>query len=238
MTEHSKLPNSYDTVYARPDGSASLDLGRWPRSRNEAMVALAARGVALLEIGCGDGEVLRPLAQRYERVTGVELSSARVRHAEACVADLPAATVLEGNVEERLPFDDGTFDCVVWADVVEHVIDVWAAMRELNRVLRTGGRLVTVTPNVAGIRKRLKLLTGRFPSTSAGDEGFAVRAGELFDGGHMHYFTFTSMEAIYRRFGFSPDRRLGIGRFGRLHALRPTLLSGSVAIAGTKVSNV
>jgi SAM-dependent methyltransferase len=188
----------------------------------------------VLEVGCGDGEVLEALVANFDEVVGVELSVNRVRNARKRLAGGRGAEVYEGNIEHGLPFPDGSFDCVSWADVVEHVLDVWTALDEIARLLSPGGRLVTVTPNVAGIRKRVTLLRGRFPSTSGKDEGLTVRPGELFDGGHLHYFTYSSLEGVCRRAGLIPAVRLGFGRFGRLHDLRPALLSGSVAVVAQK----
>jgi SAM-dependent methyltransferase len=223
-------------VYGRERVShGHFDTERWPRHRIEALAFLAGRGESFLEIGCGDGEVLRLVSSNFDFVAGVELSPNRVTNAQEALSGLQTPhSIAAGNVEERLPFDDGAFDCIGWADVLEHVVDVWAAMAEVSRLLADGGRLVTITPNIAGIRKRVTLLAGRFPSTSAREEGLGVRSGELFDGGHLHYFTYRSVEELYRRFSIRPVRRIGFGRFGRLHHIRPTILSGSVAVVGER----
>ena len=229
------LREAYDAVYSRGAQEVRIRESGWPRNRYEAVLRLAPRGRRVLDVGCGDGDVLAALAPRFEFLAGVELSPNRAENARArlsaCGAHFDIAQV---NLEHGLPYDDCTFDCIVWADVVEHVVDVFGSMREVARALAPGGRLVTITPNIAGIRKRLTLLTGRFPSTSAASEGIAVRPGELFDGGHLHYFTFSSIEALYRRAGVEPERSMGFGRFGRLHDFRPTLLSGEVAVVGRK----
>ena len=233
-----RLRAAYDAVYRRGSvAPQSIETTRWPRDRNEAALFLAGRGQRVLEVGCGDGDVLRALTTRFEQVVGVELSPNRVANSRHRLEDRENVAVHEGDVEAGLPFPKEHFDCVVWADVIEHVVDVWAAMREIVRVLEPGGRLVTVTPNIAGIRKRVTLLRGRFPSTSGRSEGIDVREGELFDGGHLHYFTFSSIEALYRAEGLEPTGRLGFGRFGRAHHARPNLLSGSVAVVGIRPLN-
>jgi len=236
MTRDSNLlRDAYDNVYPRGVTGVDVGVGGWPRDRYQVLVRFAGEGTRVLDVGCGDGEVLAALAGRFPALAGVELSANRAANARERLSRYTSNfMIIEGNLEHGLPFSDESFDAVLWADVIEHVVDVFGAMQELARVLARGGRLVTVTPNVAGIRKRLKLMRGRFPSTSGGDEGLAVRDGELFDGGHLHYFTFASVEALYRRVGLVPERRVGFGNFGRLHNVRPTLLSGEVAVVGTK----
>lgn len=229
------LREGYDAVYGRSDEGVAIADGGWPRDRYAALVRLAGAGQSVLDVGCGDGDVLAALAPRFKFLAGVELSPNRVANARARLERQPVPTeILEANIERGLDFDAGTFEVIVWADVIEHVVDVFGAMDEIARLLAPGGRLVTVTPNIAGIRKRLKLARGVFPSTSGTDEGMGVRPGELFDGGHLHYFTFGAIEKLYRRAGLSPDRRMGFGRFGRLHDVAPTLLSGEVAVVGSK----
>ena len=209
---------------------------RWPRNRYEAAAALCAGGGSLLELGFGDGLLLYNLADRYDRLVGVEFVERRVRAARSELerhgledrVELVAHAVDEG-LPEKL--EGETFDCIVWADVIEHVVDVLAVFRDIVRLAKPGGFLVTVTPNVASLKRRLALARGRFPSTSASSEGFGMPEGEMFDGGHVHYFTFRAIERLHREHGFGADvARLGFGRFGRLHDLRPTLLSGGVAV--------
>ena len=184
----------------------------------------------MLEIGCGRGEVLAALAPHVERVVGTELSQVRAQRVRRDLAHLPNWRILTGTSEDLAETAAPPFDCIVWADVIEHVVDVLAVFRDIARLAKPGGFLVTVTPNVASLKRRLALARGRFPSTSGSDEGFGMPEGEMFDGGHVHYFTFRSVERLHREHGFDADvARLGFGRFGRLHDLWPTLLSGGVA---------
>jgi hypothetical protein len=79
------------------------------------------------------------------------------------------------------------------------------------------------------------LLFGKFPATAGADEGFDVRPGELYDGGHLHYFTFSTLERLFARMGIEVYQRVGFGRLGRLHNFIPQLLSGAACIVGRKV---
>ena len=66
------------------------------------------------------------------------------------------------NVEqEPFPFEDGSFDVVLFCEVIEHLLmDPLAALREINRVLRTGGRLVLTTPNVNRLDNVMSMVAG------------------------------------------------------------------------------
>jgi SAM-dependent methyltransferase len=67
------------------------------------------------------------------------------------------------NIEQhKFPFADGSFDVVVFCEVLEHLtIDPMAAMSEISRVLAPGGTLVLTTPNAARLENVVALLEGR-----------------------------------------------------------------------------
>ena len=66
------------------------------------------------------------------------------------------------NVEEEpFPFEDGSFDVILFCEVIEHLLmDPLAALREINRVLRAGGRLVLTTPNVNRLDNVMNMVAG------------------------------------------------------------------------------
>jgi hypothetical protein len=77
------------------------------------------------------------------------------------------------------------------------------------------------------------LLLGVFP-TSKSKEGFELRTNaELHDGGHVHYFTFSMVDHLFARYGFTKVEKFGLGRFGRLHNLWPQLLSSACMVVGS-----
>jgi ubiquinone/menaquinone biosynthesis C-methylase UbiE len=98
-------------------------------------------GAYILDVGCGDGALVCAAASRGAEVTGVDpdpamLAAARTRADK----DGITAAFLEGRIE-RLPFPDAAFDVVVSITVLCFVPDASAAVREMARVLRPGGRL-------------------------------------------------------------------------------------------------
>lgn len=233
-----RLQQSYDVVYkAEKPGIQSLNLEHWPLNRWEALVhSMPLHACNALEIGCGNGIVLYHIADRCKTLTGMEISGKRCEVARANLGSLKTRIdIIQGNLEEGIDRPDGAYDVILWADVIEHVVDVFRAMREVERLLAPrGGTLITSTPNMAYIRYRLELLLGKFPGTAARNEGFAVRSGEMYDGGHLHYFTIGTLKALYRQYGIRPVRTVGFGRLGRLHNIWPSLLSGAALVVGRK----
>ncbi len=91
-------------------------------------------GRATLDLGCGEGRVGAALERRGHRVVGVDASPNMVALASECHEALVADAT-------SLPFDDASFDLVVAYMALMNLDDLEAAVREVGRVLATGGRL-------------------------------------------------------------------------------------------------
>ncbi len=94
----------------------------------------------ILDIGCGTGANLEMLS-RFGEAEGVDVST----EALAFCRERGLQNVRQGEAE-HLPYEDGSFDLVTALDVVEHLDDDVAGLREMRRVLRTGGRAVLFVP--------------------------------------------------------------------------------------------
>jgi SAM-dependent methyltransferase len=94
----------------------------------------------ILDVGCGTGANLLMLSQ-FGDAEGVDVSE----DALAFCRERGLEQVKLG-AAEKLPYDDGTFDLVTALDVVEHLDDDLAGLREMRRVLRPGGRVLLFVP--------------------------------------------------------------------------------------------
>lgn len=120
------------------------------------MVAkLALPGAPILDAGCGTGLNLRHLPAGS---TGVDINP---RNVALLRARLPDHHIVEGDVE-ALPFADGSFGTVLCTEVIEHIPDPAAALREFRRVLRPGGMLIGSVPARSAIWK-LRFLSSTCP---------------------------------------------------------------------------
>jgi SAM-dependent methyltransferase len=117
----------------------------WYRGRRTVIeqvlcgVELPARA-RILDAGCGSGRNMLEL-ERHGAVTGVELSPTSAALAEQRhVGEVVTCSVLE------MPFADDAFDLAVSLDVIEHLDDDLAALRELRRTIAPGGALLITVP--------------------------------------------------------------------------------------------
>jgi len=102
-------------------------------------------GHRVLDLGCGRGFYLNFTRHLYPNadVVGIELDRPLLDIARAHV---PGARVVCGSAYD-LPFADASFDRIIFSEVIEHIPDDEAALREVSRVLAPGGIVAVTTPN-------------------------------------------------------------------------------------------
>ncbi len=116
-----------------------------------------APGERVLELGCGTGVFLPALAAAVGpngQVVGIDHNQGFLEEARQRVETAGASTLvtLEAADAERLPYPAASFDAVHVERVLMHLEDPDAALREVCRVLKPGGRFVAAEPDSAGVR--------------------------------------------------------------------------------------
>ena len=215
---------------------------RYPRTGYEAAIyASPPKGRRVLDIGCGNGLLLFNLKDRFEELTGLELIPEQAEWARRTLDGLAQKVDIRvGNIEDGTGFPDGHFDYIAMENTIEHIFDVRKVVREMIRLLQPGGRLCIVTPNIAYLKRRLRLIAGRFPWTS--NAKCLIEDNELVDGGHIHYFTLSDLRflvsghGLVRSFGFGGVLKI-IGK-----NIWPGLLASGACVtvdkaAGTSAGN-
>ncbi|MDX1515982.1 MAG: metalloregulator ArsR/SmtB family transcription factor [Woeseiaceae bacterium] len=129
-----------DTAGARPRGPDDAD-----RALHRALIALTVATPLgdLLDIGCGQGRILKLLASRAQRAVGVDIDAdaRRFARAQLLLAGIPNCTLRQGDMY-ALPFADGEFDTVILDDVLGSADRPLDALAEAARLLQHGGRLL------------------------------------------------------------------------------------------------
>lgn len=180
---------------ARPDFAA---IARW-----------VTPGARVLDLGCGDGGLLRYLWEaRQAPGYGVEIDDAEV---VACVRN--DVNVLQMNLEDGLSvFRDGSFDYVLLSETLQTIHRTEQLMREM---LRVGREVIVSFPNFGHWQARLQLLLGRMPVSEALPYAW-------YETPNVHLCTLTDFEDLCRRLGTRIEERLV------LHAGRPVSLLPNV----------
>ena len=146
------------------------------------LAELGDRRARVLDVGCGDAEMVLRLAAAGHEVTGVEKSAGMLTTAAEHLASAPdlaeRVTLTEGDVYS-LPFDDASFDAVCCHGVVMYLPDSVAPVAHLARLVAAGGVLSILTKNqlAVGVREALR---GQYESARAQIEsGQAASLGNL-----------------------------------------------------------
>ncbi|HKW98961.1 MAG TPA: methionine biosynthesis protein MetW [Bryobacteraceae bacterium] len=148
----------------------------------------------VLDLGCGDGELLEWLAQNKNvEARGVEISASRVRRAIA-----RGVSAYQGDIEEVLAdYSDQAFDYVVLSQTLQETRNPLQVLREM---LRIGRHAIVAFPNFGHWSVRLALLfTGRAPKTG-------LFPYDWYDSPNIHFLTVYDFDQLVRREGFNIER--------------------------------
>jgi 2-polyprenyl-3-methyl-5-hydroxy-6-metoxy-1,4-benzoquinol methylase len=149
-----------------------------------------AGSARLLDVGSAYGFLLVAARRLGYTPMGVEPSQAAAAHARRTYE----LSIFGGRVEEA-PFEEGSFDVITLADVIEHLSDPAAVIRRVHGWLRPGGRLLILTPDLGSLAARL-----------LGRHWWAL----LDD--HYVYFSRRTLSRFLDRHGFVTERLQSLGR--------------------------
>ena len=172
-------------------------------------------GARVLDLGCGDGTLLRYLAeQRNISGYGVEIEDERVL---ACIRS--GVNVIQGDLDRGLSdFADGSFDYVILSQTLQAVKSSERVVKEMLRVGREG---IVTFPNFGYWRNRLQVMRGRMPVS----DGLPYH---WFDTPNIHLCTTTDFEAFCEDHGVRILERIVMTGDSLIDVL-PNLL-GSLAV--------
>jgi methionine biosynthesis protein MetW len=180
-----------------------------------AIAQWMAPGARVLDLGCGDGSLLRHLWQTKQvHGYGVEIEDAAV---VACVEN--DVNVLQMDLESGLAaFGDRSFDCVILSETLQAIHHTENLMREM---LRVGREAIVSFPNFGHWEARVQVLFGRMPVSEE-------LPYEWYDTPNVHLCTLADFEDLCRRLGARIRERLVLHE-GRPVGFLPNLF-GSLAV--------
>ncbi len=176
---------AYEKRCSTPENGTN-DYFRQERRDVEVLVPDGARRI--LDVGCGEGILGRRLLEKgATEVIGVEVSPEVCRRAERNLT-----RVICGDIEEvALPFEEGYFDCLILADILEHLKDPGSTLKKLAGYLSPDGAVVASIPNVRYYAVVDMLVEGRWRYEDSG----------ILDRTHLRFFTRKEAEVLFAEAG-------------------------------------
>jgi len=151
----------------------------------------------VLEIGCGTGETGKILKNEYgvKYVTGVDIETSSID-----IAYKKLDRAIKANIEEDdLPLEKESFDLILLADVVEHLIDPWTSLKKLHQFLRPDGFVLVSIPNIQHWRNIVNLILGVWEYAGSG----------MMDITHLRFFTKDSIIHLLENAGYKVTKIQG-----------------------------
>jgi 2-polyprenyl-3-methyl-5-hydroxy-6-metoxy-1,4-benzoquinol methylase len=144
----------------------------------------------ILDVGCGVGKTGQYLREKgFKEIFGVEINTNAGQQAKSFYKE-----VIIGDIEKDvLPFNRSFFDCILYGDVLEHLIDPWKVLRSHREILKDDGIIICSIPNIR-YYKILKplILNGRWEYVDLG----------ILDRTHLRFFTLKTIEDMFRETGY------------------------------------
>lgn len=166
--------------------------GGYESARDDVQLHVPGTARSILELGCSSGALGAALKARQRvSILGVEIDPTYAADATE-VLDRVVQTSAESFVAGETP-REAPFDCLIAADVLEHLADPWATLRAAGRWVRPGGLAVVSLPNVLYWRAMRRVLREqRWPRDDQG----------IFDRTHLRWFAWPDAEQLVAEAGF------------------------------------
>ena len=193
----------------------------------------------ILDCGANNGTSFGLLAKRCElspsQYFGVEWNQAAVDEGRS-----QGFNITQGDLNMGIPHEDQMFSCVYALSVVEHLLNPCRFLKECYRVLKPGGRLVLLTPNISTYFTVALLLAGKMPSSGPHpDSDQLLKAEEILKVSsdslqhdteddtpvhrHLIVFSFRVLRQYLRMIGFSIAEGRGFGVYPFPRFAQPVL---------------
>ncbi len=210
-TAHVGVTN-YDEYWENKAASGMGHLSAWRLRRAEVFARVVAQGDRVMDIGAGDGALLKYLIDRKNvEGYGVDISP---RAVDFCRQQGLRVTLVDANTPPR-EYLVGLYDYVILSEIIEHLPEPEKLLNDLRPHLRKG--LLVSIPNTGFIAHRLRLLFGRFPLQ------WVVTPGE-----HLRFWTRADFHWWARQMGFEIVQEFPYEGAPGLKAICPGLFAAGI----------
>lgn len=146
-------------------------------------------GDRVLDVGCSTGYFGEALIHLKKcEVWGVDIDKGDIEEAKKRLSKAFILDINDTKAYEKL----GKFDVIIFADVLEHLIDPRTTLRNIKALLRPEGKVIFSLPHMAHSSVRLDLLAGKFPYKNRG----------LLDNTHLHFYDMDEAKSIFYDAGY------------------------------------
>jgi methionine biosynthesis protein MetW len=183
-------PDSHSSGFLRtaPDALRYEFLSLDPDDAGMKLANLIEPNSRVLDVGCGTGVITDTIRrQRAVSIIGIEPDAERAQRAVARGLDVHLGVLSPDFIQQQ-----GPFDYIVFADVLEHLPNPAEIVAMARGGLTPGGSVVASIPNVAHWFVRTDLLRGRFDYQDCG----------IMDATHLRWFTRRTVREFFERLGF------------------------------------
>ena len=160
------------------------------KDKRDELLALVPSGARrILDVGCADGALGARLAAAGREVVGIE------RDERSCgVAKGRLSQALSGDIEKlQLPFPKVYFDCILYADVLEHLLDPLGLLKKHGDCLSPDGCVIASIPNIRYYKVIIRLVFGG--TWDYVDKG-------ILDKTHLRFFTLVNIKELFYSAGY------------------------------------
>jgi 2-polyprenyl-3-methyl-5-hydroxy-6-metoxy-1,4-benzoquinol methylase len=189
-----------------PDGDMKdrdKPVGYYSGKRPEMLDFVPPTAKKVLDVGCGEGGFGAALKKKDMEIWGVEISGE-----SALIAQEHLDRVMVGDVIDLLDaLPDRYFDCIVFNDVLEHLVDPYTILLRIKGKLSEAGVVVCSIPNVRYLNNLKKLLL---------EKQWQYEEWGILDKTHLRFFTEKSIHEMFDRLGYQIVKMEGIS------ALKPS----------------
>lgn len=211
LKEDGKLSkNKNDNGKEKSASTAKKDKSYYDNEREDVQTLINPNSRKILDVGCGKGKLGRILKDKLNAVVwGVEYVDDI-----ASFAAENLDSVISGSIEDAIPrLPDKYFDTVIFADVLEHLVDPYDVLKKIKAKLSDKGEIVASIPNVRHWSVVKKLLEGEWEYQEFG----------IMDSTHLRFFTRKSIFNMFDKAGYMITNILYV--IAELEKISPRLIS-------------